>query len=241
MTAVVAATALALYPYPPVPATEVEAARAALLDARREARVLAPDPLRQAETASVVMERLYAIDRSRWIRFQRMASLDRSIEDVRIFSAEAVADARHARKGRLDTGADEHRRLAAELARLQPEVQFLPPKERGARSASARAELALAQASSALRAGDLTLLASSLEDAQAEIVRTRQALDSRYARFNDPQWRKRWQSWADATVAASRGGGVAIVVHKLDRRVYVFRDGRLHDKFEADLGRNALI
>ncbi len=240
MTAVVAATALALYPYPPVPATEVEAARAALLDARREARVLAPDPLRQAETASVVMERLYAIDRSRWIRFQRMASLDRAIEDVRIFSAEAVADARHARKGRLDTGADEYRRLAAELARLQPEVKFLPPKERGARSASARAELALAQASSALRAGDLTLLASSLEDAQAEIVRTRQALDSRYARFNDPQWRKRWQSWADATVAASRGGGVAIVVHKLDRRVYVFRDGRLHDKFEADLGRNAL-
>jgi len=231
---------LYLYPYPPVPAAEAESARLALQDARREARELAPEPLRRAETAAVVMERLFAYDRSRWFRFQRLASLDQAIEDVRTFSGEAVADARQARKGHLDTGGEEYRRLVAELAGLQSDVKFLPPKERGARSAFARAELALARASSALQSGDLVQLASSLATAQSEIARTREALDSRYARFNDPQWRQRWQSWADATVAASRGGKVAVVVHKLDRHVYVYRDGRLSEKFQADLGRNAL-
>lgn len=240
VVAVAAATALFLYPYPPVPAAEVESARLALQDARREARDLAPEPLRQAETAAVVMERLLAQDRSRWLRFQRMESLDQAIEDVRTFSGEAIADARLARKGRLDTGREEHRRLVAELAGLKSGVNFLPPKERRARSAFARAELALAQASSALQSGDLAQLASSLAAAQSEVSRTREALDSRYARFNDPQWRQRWQSWADATVAASRGGKVAVIVHKLDRQVYVYRDGRLSEKFEADLGRNAL-
>jgi len=237
---VATATGLALYPYPAVPTVEVETARQALLDARREARELAPGPLRQAETASVVMERLYAYDRSRWIRFERVASLDQAIDDVRTFSAEAIASARQARKGRLDTGAEEHRRLSADLARLQPEVKFLPPKERGARSAYARAELLLAEAAGALRSGDLDLLSTSLGDAQLQIARTRETLDSRYARFNDAGVRKRWQSWADTTVAASRGGRVAIVVHKLDRRVYLYRDGRLTAQFEADLGRNAL-
>lgn len=242
LTVIVLATAtgLALYPYPPVPTAEVATARQSLKDARREARELAPDPLREAETAAVVMERLYAFDRSRWFRFQRVESLDRAIEDVRTFSAEAIAGARQVRKGRIDTAAGEYRRLMADHAALQPQVKFLPPKERGARAASARAELALAEASNALRSGDLALLASSLGEAQSQIARTREALDSRYARFNDPQWRKRWQSWADATVAASRGGKVAVVVHKLDRRVYVYKDGRLADKFEADLGRNAL-
>jgi len=237
---VATAPALFLYPYPPVPVAETESARQALQDARREARELAPGPLRQAENAAVVMERLYAYDRSRWFRFTRLQSLDQAIEDVRTFSAEALADARQARKGRLDTGREEYRRLVAELAGLQPEVKFLPPKERGARGAFARAELALAQASNALQSGDLGQLASSLAAAQSDVSRTREALDSRYARFSDPQWRKRWQSWADATVAASRGGKVAIVVHKLDRRVYVYRDGRMAEHFEADLGRNAL-
>ena len=240
VVAVAAATALFLYPYPPVPTAEAESARLALQDARREARELAPDPLRQAETAAVIMERLLAHDRSRWFRFQRLASLDQAIEDVRTFSGEAIADARQARKGHLDTGREEYQRLVAELAGLKSGVNFLPPKERRARGAFARAELALTQASSALQSGDLAQLASSLAAAQSEVSRTREALDSRYARFNDPQWRKRWQSWADATVAASRGGKVAVVVHKLDRRVYVYRDGRLSEKFEADLGRNSL-
>jgi len=241
VTVVVTATGLALYPYPPVPTVEADAARQTLLEARREARELAPEPLRQAETASATMESLLAVDRSRWVRFTRLEPLDQAIDDVRTFSAQAIAEARHARKGHLDTGAEEYRRLVADLERLQPQVKFLPPRERGARSASARAELALAEAAGALRDGDLPLLAASLGNAQTQIARTREALDSRYARFSDPSWRKRWQSWADGAVAASRGGKVAIVVHKLDRRVYVYRDGRLAEKFDADLGRNALV
>ena len=237
---VAAGVGLALYPYPPVPTAEVETARRALQQARSEAGALAPDPLRSAATSSAVMERLYAYDRSRWPRFKRLEGLDRAILEVRSYSAQAIADAEAVRADRRKVGGEEYRRLTAELAALHPQVKFLPPKERGARGAYARAELALAEAGNALRQGDLTQLDRSLATAQAEVSSTRDTLDARYQRFNDPQWRKRWQSWADATVAASRGGKVAIVVHKLDRRVYLFRDGRLAAKFDADLGRNAL-
>ena len=235
-----AGVGLALYPYPPVPTVEVEAARQALQDARGDAGPLAPDPLRKAETAAVVMERLYAYDRSRWVRFTRLEGLDQAILEVRSHAAEAVVEAQGVRASRRQAGGEEYRRLTAELSGLQPQVKFLPPKERGARSAFARAELALAQAGNALRQGDLDLLEQSLADAEAHVTRTRDTLDTRYQRFNDPQWRRKWQSWADATVAASRGGKVSIVVHKLDRRVYLFRNGALAAKFDADLGRNAL-
>jgi hypothetical protein len=235
-----AGVTLALYPYPPLPTAEVEAARLSLQDARREAGTLAPGPLRQAATAATVMERLYAYDRSRWIRFTRLESLDQAIADVGRFAAQAVAEARSLREARTSTGRAEHEALAAQLERLRPEVEFLPPRERGARTAFARAGLSLTAAERALRDADLELLDASIDGARAEIERVQQALEARYARFKDPQWRKRWQNWADATVAASRGGKVSIVVDKLDRRLYLFRDGRLAASFDADLGRNAL-
>jgi len=235
-----AGTALALYPYPPVPVAEVAAARQALQDARREARELAPDTLRQAENAAVLMERLYAYDASRWIRFKRVESLDQAIAEVRSFAAQAVTEAQGVRTARSESGREAYRRLTADLAGLQPQVKFLPPRERGARGAFARAELALAQASNAMRTGDLNLLDASITSAETEIARARKALDERYARFNDPQWRRRWQSWADETVAASRGGRVSILVDKLGGQLYLFRDGRLAARFDADLGRNSL-
>ena len=241
VVATATAAFFAFYPYPPLPTAEVEAARQALQDARRDARDLAPEPLRRAANAAVVMERLYAYDRSRLVRLTRVESLDQSILEVRSFSAQAVAAAQEVRTTRLEAGRADYRRLLVELEGLQPEVKFLPPKEKSARGAFARAQLALARALDALRNGDLELVTAGIADAEAEIASTRKSLDSRYARFNDPQWRKRWQTWANGVVAESRGGGVAIVVHKLDRRIYLFRDGRLAAKFEADLGRNALV
>jgi lipoprotein-anchoring transpeptidase ErfK/SrfK len=231
---------LACYPYPPLPTAEVESARLALQDARREAGRLAPVPLNQAAAAAMLMERLYAWDRSRWFRFSRLDALDTAVADTRTFAAEAVSEARQLRSNRLAEGDDRRMQLETELAQLAPDVKFLPPRERAARGAYTRAGLALAQAADARRDGDLARLDTSLQTAQAEVELTRRTLGKHYERFHDPGWRKRWQAWADDTVAASRGGKVAIVVHKLSRRLYLLRDGRVAAEFDADLGRNAV-
>lgn len=231
---------LAFYPYPPLPAAGVEAARLALRDARREASELAREPLSRAVKSAVVMERLYAYDRARLLRFTRVEALDQAIADTQAHAARAIADAAALRADLLQQGAVQRAELETELAMHTPKVQFLPPGERSARGAHARAELALAQASSALRNGDLGRLGASLRSADRELGVIRRALSERYARFDDPQRRRLWQSWADATVAASRDGKVAIVVDKLGRRLYLLRDGRVAAEFEADLGRNAV-
>lgn len=231
---------LAFYPYPPLPATEVEAARSALRDARREASQLAREPLGKAVTSAVVMERLYAYDRSRWFRFSRLEALDRAVSETRSYSARASAEASQLRLDRLRQGEEQRVELETELAIHSPKVRFLPPGERGARSAHARAELALAQAAGAQRRGDLGQLDASLRAANLELGVIRRVLGERYQRFNDPGQRQRWQAWADATVALSRGGKVAIIVDKLGRRLYLLRDGRVAAEFEADLGRNAV-
>ncbi len=231
---------LAFYPYPPLPTVEVEAARLALRDARREASELAREPLARAVKSAVVMERLYAYDRARLLRFTRVEALDQAIADTRAHAARAIADAAALRADLLQQGAVQRAELETELAMHTPKVQFLPPGERRARGAHARAELALAQASSALRSGDLGRLGTSLKSADRELGVIRRALSERYARFDDPGRRRLWQSWTDATVAASRGGKVAIVVDKLGRRLYLLRDGRIAAEYEADLGRNAV-
>lgn len=231
---------LYFYPYPPLPAAETEAARTALQQARREAASLAPQPLARAVKAAVAMERLYAYDRSRWFRFTRLEALDRSIADTRSFAEQALDDASQVRAARFEQGERQRAQFETELELLTPDVKFLPPQERAARSAHARAELALAQAAEAGRSGNLALLDASLKAAQSEIDATRKTLGQRYERFNDPDWRRRWQGWVDDTVADSRGGKVAIVVNKLGRRLYLIRNGLVVAEFEADFGRNAL-
>jgi lipoprotein-anchoring transpeptidase ErfK/SrfK len=231
---------LALYPYPPLPTAEVEAARKAFQDARQGAGALAPGPLNQAAASATLMERLYAYDRGRLLRFTRVEALDQAIAQTQAFSAQAVKEASELRADQLGDGDRQRRQLVLELASLAPDVQFLPPRERGARSAYARAELALAQAADAHQDGDIGRLDAALRTAQAEIDLTRKTLGTRYERFRSPEWRRRWQAWVDSTVAASRGGKVAIVVDKLDRRLYLLRDGRVAASYDADLGRNAL-
>jgi hypothetical protein len=231
---------LAAYPYPPLPTVAVEDARAAFQEARREAAQQAPEPVRRASASALLMERLYAYDRSRWLRFTRLEALDQAIADTHSFAAQALAAARELRAGRLRQGDDKRRQLALELALMEPEVKFLPPRETGTRSAYARARLALDQAALARRDGDLALLEASLETAQTEVGLARKTLGKRYQRFNSPEWRQRWQAWTDAAVAASRGGNTTIVVDKLSRRLHLLRDGRVAASFDADLGRNAL-
>ena len=240
LVGIAAGLVLAYYPYPPLPTAEVDAARVALRDARREAGELARGPLVKAVASSVVMERLYAYDRSRLLRFTRVEALDQAIAETRAHAAQAIADAGKLRAELLRQGAVQRAELETELAIHTPKVQFLPPGERSARSAHARAELALAQAAGALRSGDLGQLNASIKSADLELGVIRRALSGHYARFDDPERRRLWQSWADATVAASHGGKVAIVVDKLGRRLYLLRDGRVAAEFEADLGRNAV-
>jgi len=240
LVGIAAGLGLAFYPYPPLPTVETLAARAALQDARREASQLAPKPLARAVTAAVAMERLYAYDRSRWFRFSRLEALDQAISETQSFAEQALTEARQLRAARLKQADEQRMQLESELVLLAADVKFLPPREHGARGAYARAELALAQAADARRRGNLALLDSSIQAARRELKTTRTTLGVRYERFNDPEWRRRWQAWVNDTIAASRGGKVAIVVTKIGRRLYLLRDGRVVSEFEADFGRNAL-
>lgn len=232
---------LALYPYPPLPAAEVEAARNAVQVARRDAAQLAPALVEQAAASAQVMERLYAEDRARLVRFTRLEALDRAIAETTTLAEQAGAAARAEFASRLASAGELMGQLETELKSLAPEVALLPPRERGARGAHARAGLALAQAADAQGQRQLLLMNRSLVTAQQEIEITRKLLGGHYERFNSQDWRRRWQALANETLAASRGGKLAIVVTKLDRKLYLLRDGRVAATFDADLGHNALV
>lgn len=61
------------------------------------------------------------------------------------------------------------------------------------------------------------------------------------ARFRDPALLRLWQEWVDEAVAESlRSGKPVVIVDKLGRRSLLVTAGRVADRYEVEMGGNAL-
>lgn len=223
---------------PPLPVDRVVEARLALR-AAHAAPDLAPQELERADFLAVVMERLFAEEMSRFVRFRRSVQLDQAVANL-LQAARTAESAAAERKGKglLEHGL-RYRDLAARLEAVASEVGALPG-ERGLQRAYHTAQLAIAQAKQFQDLERLDPLPDALDSAEAAVLAAEGLVDSHLARLHDPVLRSRWQGWIDQTVAATRGGGVAILVEKLNRRCVVVKDRRPVATYQAEFGRKGM-
>jgi L,D-peptidoglycan transpeptidase YkuD (ErfK/YbiS/YcfS/YnhG family) len=114
--------------------------------------------------------------------------------------------------------------------------------ERGAaRNRLTRASLALVEADGLIREARFEPAAASLEKAANLAAEAERAVIGHISRYLDPAQVSSWQRAAEATIADSKRRGVtALIVSKLERRLAVYRNGRLIRTFDVGLGFNGL-
>lgn len=121
------------------------------------------------------------------------------------------------------------------------ELTTLMNEGRLARRSLMRAELVLDDAKKALYAGDLYQAQRKVEEAVAENKIAERTLSPIVCRYLDSGQLARWKSQVDKAVRESaRTGGLLYVVVKLDKLLYVYRDGKVINTYPVGLGRNGL-
>lgn len=223
---------------PPLPVERIVEARLALRTVHA-ARDLAPQEVERADFLGVIMERLFAEERSKFVRLRRSLPLEQAVENLLSAARNAeTAAAERKGKGLLEHGL-RYRELSARLDAVAAEVLALPG-ERGLQRAYHTAQLAMAQAKQFHDLERLGALPAALDSAEAAVTAAEELVGSHLARLHDPVLRSRWQSWVDQAIAGTRGGGTAIIVEKLNRRCVVYKDRRSVASYSAEFGRKGM-
>ncbi len=114
--------------------------------------------------------------------------------------------------------------------------------ERGqARKRLTRASLALIEAEALIGQAKFDEAALRLDDASALAAEAERAVISLISRYLDPAQVRSWKQAADETIADSKKRGVtALIVSKLERRLAVYKNGKLYRTYDVGLGFNGL-
>jgi L,D-peptidoglycan transpeptidase YkuD (ErfK/YbiS/YcfS/YnhG family) len=114
--------------------------------------------------------------------------------------------------------------------------------ERGeGRSRMTRAALALVEADALIGAGRFDEAKSRLEQAEGLAAEAERAVLAHISRYLDPSQIRSWKVAAEETIAESRRRGITVlIVSKLERRLAIYRGGRLVRTFDVGLGFNGL-
>jgi lipoprotein-anchoring transpeptidase ErfK/SrfK len=223
---------------PPMPVVQIASARFALQQAHLAPR-LAPEALAKADTLSMAMERLYAQERSKLVRFRRSVALDQAVAALEAQAVVARTVAEDSLTSGLAAAQSRTEELVARLEAVTAQAQRMKGEYKLQR-AYRRARVALENATALREHSQLALLPVALDSADAAVRRAEISLGLSLARMNDPQLRAAWQRWVDQTIAETTGGGTAILVEKLRRRCIVVQNRRVVARYEADFGRNSL-
>lgn len=114
--------------------------------------------------------------------------------------------------------------------------------ERGsARGRLTRASLALGEADVLIRQADFDEAQSRLDKASSLAAEAEKDVLSRISRYLDPAQVRSWKTTAEETIAESkRRGTTALIVSKLERRLSVYKNGKLYRTYDVGLGFNGL-
>ncbi|MGE5233731.1 MAG: L,D-transpeptidase family protein [Acidobacteriota bacterium] len=89
--------------------------------------------------------------------------------------------------------------------------------------------------------GDFERAFTAAEMARTALAVVHEGYDSLHSRFDNPRLLRLWRRWVDDTVDESRTARAAvIVIDKLKRRLFLYRDGVRLGVFPAELGANGL-
>ena len=114
--------------------------------------------------------------------------------------------------------------------------------ERGeARKQLAQASILLAEAEGLTKQSKFDEAAAKLGSASSQAAEAEKSVVAYIARYLDPAQVRAWKNAADATIADSRKRGVtALIVSKLERRLFVYKNGEIIRTYEVGLGFNGL-
>lgn len=204
---------------------------------RSGARELVPDAHAQYERRLGEARQLLREERDRWCWFrdgtrveQAFAALERD--------GEALLRAARERREALHRQTAEHvevvgRRLGHLRAMTAELGMYLAP------APLAAADLVLREARQYLGTGESERARGLLDRADASLRRVEDQAARQAARYVDGPVLRRWRRWIQESVAASYAGPVLVVV-KADRRLFVYRHGRVVADYPVELGFNAL-
>ncbi len=132
------------------------------------------------------------------------------------------------------------RNLRAKMATLDDITLSLT--ERGnARKRLAQADIYLDETESLMRQAKFEQASAKLSSAGECVRDAEEAVFAFISRYLDRRQVDIWRRWTEDTIAESRTKGiVALVVSKLERRLNVYRNGRLYRSYEIGLGFNGL-
>jgi hypothetical protein len=225
--------------------TAVERARTVLRRARVEATRDAPAELGLAVAAGARLERRLAEERAARFGTRRAGEIERLALSAELTAWNALREARREAARRRGERAERRAELAERLSAFAAEVEHMPADQQ-LRAEWKSTRLELDAVAAAEERGDLEAADRGLLRAAAGIAEVKTLLAGHYARMADPALRRRWQEWADATLAESRQGRegregtMAVIVDKLARRCFLLDGGRVVQAFTAELGRNGL-
>ncbi len=101
------------------------------------------------------------------------------------------------------------------------------------------AELLVSEAKSNIGKGKYGDAMGRLKKASTYTVFATESLLPILTRFSDRSQITKWRSWADEAIRESEAtGGYSIVVSKIDRRLFLYKGGRVLREYEAGIGFN---
>jgi hypothetical protein len=110
-----------------------------------------------------------------------------------------------------------------------------------ARKDLTQAELAMANARASIKAGKLDLAENMLTQSESSLERANKALFRVLGRYRSSNQIDLWRNWIEETVSESRRRSImAVVVSKIDKKLYVYRNGHHIQTYDVGLGRNGL-
>ncbi|MBK8165006.1 MAG: L,D-transpeptidase [bacterium] len=127
--------------------------------------------------------------------------------------------------------------LVGDTDRLASGIKF-PQHER----ARLKRAVALAEeARIALKEGDFESAVKAATRATQEAQAARLGGVRVVERFANREQVAIWRRWQDETIAATRGGGSAVIVNKERKEVALYRNGVRARTYQADFGKNSLV
>jgi L,D-peptidoglycan transpeptidase YkuD (ErfK/YbiS/YcfS/YnhG family) len=149
-------------------------------------------------------------------------------------AATAALEARQARREKLEA---EFQALSANLRDAFQSTRGTPSRRAENRRLT-KAEIILSAAEDQLRRGDLDPADQKLREAGQTINSVREKTGSYIAKYLHGN-RDKWSRWARETVEVSaRQNSYAVIVDKSNHSCYLYYNGRLKKRYEADLGAN---
>jgi hypothetical protein len=143
-------------------------------------------------------------------------------------------------KGEQQEIADRLQRLQTRTKKVRQFTERIRDKRLALRQLS-EAEVLLQEAMALARRGEAKTARQRLVQAEGKLDKVVATVVPLVRRYGDRQQIAAWQQLVKEAVAESkRSGGLAIVVHKLERRVVVYRAGAIIHIYPAGLGFNFL-